>query len=86
MKIWRNEEDTKEIICSLMRQSLWQLLISFKFQVCSKQLRELLAVVLEQLQPKALWERLSHLSPLVTRCHLLLPGLQTAEQTMSHAC
>lgn len=42
--------------------------------------------VAEQLQPTELWERLSHLSPLVTRCHLLLPAPQTARrQCPAHA-
>lgn len=40
---------------------------------------------LAQLPPPERWERPPHLSPLVTRCHLLLPAPPTARHTMSRA-
>lgn len=39
----------------------------------------------EQLLPRELREQHSHLSTLVTRCHLLLPAHRTSRQTMPHA-
>lgn len=42
----------------------------------------LIYVFAEQLLPREPRERHSHLSTLVTRCHLLLPAHRTSEQTM----
>lgn len=45
----------------------------------------LIYVFAEQLLPRELREQHSHLSTLVTRCHLLLPAHRTSRQTMPHA-
>ena len=45
----------------------------------------LIYVFAEQLLPRELREQHSHLSTLVTRCHLLLPAHRTSEQTMRRA-
>lgn len=45
----------------------------------------LIYVFAEQLLPRELREQHSHLSTLVTRCHLLLPAHRTSRQTMPRA-
>lgn len=45
----------------------------------------LIYVFAEQLLPRELREQHSHLSTLVTRCHLFLPAHRTSRETMPHA-